>query len=239
MTPDEETRVALLKSRPACVPADFVWDYYGVRIEGELATFFGKWKSGVKGSGRCSAGVDRVLFELFCQQQRMLSYKWMGARLGMTEASVREILQKKQDVSLAVVYEYFDQLVLDSFKDDLLHAMQSIRFRTFGSHSDFCRRLHKAIDEELGIIVQPLMCATSEALHEEPVLYAHDFDCITLEPLSVKHSIWLNFGKPMSLPPDRSSKLFVARNQEALKSALAGMGTPENLELYEHAAQGA
>lgn len=239
MTPEQQQRVTLLQKRPPCMPPDFIRGYYGLRMEGTLGAFFDRWKSTIKGSDRCRSGVDRVLIELFFQQQKMLSHKWMAARLGMTEKSLREVLLKQQDVPLPVIYEYFEQLILESFKDDLLRAMKSLRFRTFGSHSDFCLRLHSAIEQEIGLKVEPLMCATSQSLGESPILYANDFDCITFEPLSVKHSIWLNFGKPMSLPPDRSSKLFVANNQQALTSAFEGMGTPEGLEFYQQAAQGA
>jgi hypothetical protein len=209
-------------------------------MEGALTEFFQRWKSDIKGSDRCSGGTDRVLLEIFLQRQRMLPLKWMGARLGMNEQSAREILRALQAGVLPIVYEYFDkQLVLESFKDDLLQSLKSLRFRTFGSHSDFCRRLHEAVAQELGVAVQALMCHTSQELGEGNVLYAHDFDCITFEPLSVKHSAWLNFGKPLSLPPDRCSKLFLARNLAELQPALAGMGTPDSLELYQQVALGA
>ena len=48
-----------------------------------------------------------------------------------------------------------------------------------------------------------------------PRQFASDFDCVTLAPVSGKHQIWLDFHKPLDLPPDRCSKLFYVENREA------------------------
>jgi hypothetical protein len=159
----------------------------------------------------------------------------MGARLGMQETSVGELLKRKDDFGLIPQYEYADELVLESFKDDLPRSLTSLRFRTFGSHNDFCRRLHAAIKLEHNIEVEPLWCNTSQELQETPVLYANNFDCLTVAPLSTRHAIWLDFHKPLSLPPDRCSNLFFVQNRAILEPFTAGSTVAENLELYEQA----
>lgn len=146
--------------------------------------------------------------------------------LGMQEQSLRRLVGTKDQLGLVADYIYFDELVQASFKDDVAGALESLRFRTFGSHSDFCRRLHNALKQEQGIDVDPLFCATSELLDEKPEC-AHYFDCLTLRPLSVRHSLWLDFRKPLVLPPDRCSRLLFAENQDELRPHVAGSAPPD------------
>ena len=88
-----------------------------------------------------------------------------------------------------------------------------MRFRTFADHNAFCERLHAEIGKA-GVDVEPLFCATSTKLDEYPRRFAMHFDCLTLEPLSTKHAVWLDFRKPLNLPPDRCSKLLYAEDRE-------------------------
>ncbi len=81
--------------------------------------------------------------------------------------------------------------------------------------------------------VERLFCATSDRLQEYPRRFAAHFDCLTLELLSTKHSVWLDFRKPLNLPPDRCSKLVYLENRDMLKPFSAGTGEPDNLSEYE------
>lgn len=239
MTEPQRDRLDMLRRQPPCVPDDYLLDYYGLRFGDAARRLYDRWRGTIRNGDRCGRDADRVLLELFLQQQKMTSHRWAGASLGMREDGLRELLARREELGLVPVYEYAGELVLEAFKEDLLRAIPSLRFRTFANHSDLCRRLHEALATGFGIRVDALPCDTSEQLGETPPLYASFFDCLTLQPVSAKHSIWLNLGKPISLPPDRCSRLFFARNRGALDFATAGMGGPGDLEVYEQAAQGA
>jgi len=45
--------------------------------------------------------------------------------------------------------------------------------------------------------------------------------------------MWLDFQKPLSLGPDRCSKLFYAENHHALRPYRAGRQEPDDLEMYQ------
>jgi hypothetical protein len=79
-----------------------------------------------------------------------------------------------------------------------------MRFRTFGDHNAYCERLHAEL-RKAGIQIEQkeqLFCATSTKLEEYPRRFAMHFDCLTFEPLSTKHSVWLDFRKPLSTGVD-------------------------------------
>ena len=124
--------------------------------------------------------------------------------------------------------------------------LPGLRFRTFTDHESFCSRLHEAVSQELGISLQTihdnsLWCATDQWLAERagdgdyPRRFAQVFDCITCDALSLAHATWLDFGKPMSLGPDRCSKLTYVRHHEELSRYNAGTQEPSDLDRYWHA----
>jgi hypothetical protein len=58
-------------------------------------------------------------------------------------------------------------------------------------------------------------------------------DCLTVEPVSATHQMWLDFRKPLNLPPDRCSKLLYVENRDLLRPYCAGTQEPEDLGEYE------
>ncbi len=125
------------------------------------------------------------------------------------------------------------EFVAKSLSEDLTRHVPGLRFRTFSDHNAFCERLHGELQNAIGLQVEPLFCATSDRLQEYPRWFAAHFDCLTLEPLSTKHSAWLDFRKPLYLPPDRCSKLVYVENRRVLSDFSAGTGEPDNLTEYE------
>ena len=130
-------------------------------------------------------------------------------------------------------YNVYLGFISESLPDDLIRNLGSLRFRTFSDHNSFCERLHAEIDKSLELKVDPLFCTTSDRLEDYPKQFAINFDCITLEPVSGKHQMWLNFGKPLYLAPDRCSKLLYAENYEILSSCRSCRLEPGNLDLYQ------
>lgn len=158
----------------------------------------------------------------------------MAARLGMTPPSLNQLLPGLEVVGmLRGRYEVGAEFVGESLSEDLIRNLPGLRSRTFADHDDFCERLHDELRKEMHVPIDPLFCKTSERMDEHPRRFARHFDCITLEPLSTKHSLWLDFRKPLTFPPDRCSKLFYAENREALLPFAAGRGDPDDLEQYE------
>ncbi len=237
MTPEQERRLQQLITGIAEEP--YILEYYGLNWRSPESQLLRRAMERYLGN-RASAAViadDRVTrsaLETFLHAHRLIPEPWMAAQLGLDVQSLRTILQRRIDLGLPRDYILYDNLIDQNFEGDLVQSLPALRFRTFGSHSDFCRRLHEALASR-GIGINPKYCATSRELAENPPLYSHDIDCITLEALSVKHSLWLDFGKPLNLPPDRCSRLYFVQNRDRLRPFVAG-SEPASLEPYEHAA---
>ncbi|HQU41679.1 MAG TPA: hypothetical protein PK867_02660, partial [Pirellulales bacterium] len=63
-------------------------------------------------------------------------------------------------------------------------------------------------------------CATSRRINPERPALAKYLDILALEPVSPQYQLWLDFGKWMTLPPDRCSVLTYAEHPEELASAV-------------------
>ncbi|MGC9260321.1 MAG: hypothetical protein ACP5I8_09655 [Phycisphaerae bacterium] len=162
----------------------------------------------------------------------------MGASMGMTVNSLDTLLSHLDDLGMqANLYTAGSEFVRESLSEDLARHVPGMRFRTFGDHQSFCARLHVELKKAINLDVEPLFCATAERLKERPHRFAAYFDCLTLEPLSIRHSVWLDFGKPLNLPPDRCSKLLYVKNPEILRPFLAGTGEPDHLDEYKRPAR--
>ncbi len=236
MTPEEQKRLAFLSQGP-CAPPTYIKDFYGLDwpLCGEANEDFARWREKFRRPTGCSeVEPSRFELEMFLQQQRVLSKKWMAVRLGMQIDSLEEILPRLPDLGLRTQrYVVYPEFISDSLLDDLVTHLSGLKFRTFGTNNSFCERLHAELSDSLGIEIQPLFCETSIQLNDDPLWFANTFDCITLKPLSTRHQIWLDFGKkPLALAPDRCSKLFYVENRADLKSYCAGTREPEGLELY-------
>ncbi len=151
-----------------------------------------------------------------------------------TTASLDLLLAHLHDIGLRPQrYLVYPQLVSDSLAEDIVPNLRGLRFRTFSDHTSFCERLHAELVPILGAEVERLVCATSDRLQEYPRQFANNFDCITLEPVSGKHQIWLDFRKPLNLAPDRCSKLLYAENHDVLRPYRAGRQDPDDLGTYQ------
>jgi hypothetical protein len=243
MTTDEQGRFDLLRQGP-CVPPEYVEEFYGLPwpFQDDLLRDFENWSSRIRKRTHCPEGlVSRYELESFMGQARMVSRKWMAARLGMSTESLQDVLSRLQLLGMRPQrYIVYPELISDTLAEDIIPVLPGLRFRTFSDQNSFCSRLHADLRESLKIEIHPLFCTTSVRLQEYPRQFSSHFDCITLEPLSVKHQLWLDFRKPLNLGPDRTSKLFYAENREQLKPYCAGSQEPEDLEIYEGflAAQG-
>jgi hypothetical protein len=236
MTPDEKERFDRLREGP-CVSPQYIKEYYGLPwpFEDELKQDFERWSTKVHRKNQCSEdSVSRYELESFMTQGRLVPLTWMAARLGMVPDSLRELLLHLHELGMRPQrYQVYAELISDSLSEDLVPALPGLKFRTFSDQNSFCSRLHSDLESTLGLKIQPLYCATSTRLKEYERQFASHFDCITLEPLSVKHQVWLDFRKPLNLGPDRTSKLFYVENRKVLRPYSAGSAEPEDLERYK------
>jgi hypothetical protein len=88
-----------------------------------------------------------------------------------------------------------------------------------------------------------LWCATDRQLNEAglgdyPRRFGYHFDCLTCDPLSIAHAVWLDFKKPLSLGPDRCSKLVFVQYRGDLEGWVAGTRIPDDLQRYEECLAG-
>ncbi len=236
MTGQEEQRFDFLRAGP-CVPVEYIGEYYGLEwpFHGELLADFEAWASRSRRRVNCGGDVSRYEVEAFMGHQRIVPRKWMAARLGMTTGSLDRLLDRLPEMGLRPQrYIVYPQLISEALSEDIVPALRGLRFRTFSDHNSFCERLHAELNPILGTPVEGLFCATSDCLQDYPRQFANNFDCITLAPVSGRHQMWLDFRKPLTLPPDRCSKLLYAENLDALRPYRAGRQDPDDLELYQH-----
>jgi hypothetical protein len=231
----EQERLSFL-SRSQFVPLEFAKDYYGLTwpFAGELKADFDIWASRLRRRANCpDSMVSRLELEAFMQAKSIVSRKWMATRLGMETDSFERLSQRLDGLGLrGGRYLPYEQMASESLSEELVRSLPGLRFRTFGDHNSFCERLHADLRGTLEIDVQALLCATSDELQDYPRQFANVFDCITLKPLSTKHAVWLDFRKPLTLGPDRCSKLFYAANREQLSEYSAGTTEPRDLDYY-------
>jgi hypothetical protein len=181
--------------------------------------------------------APRFHVERFLDVQELDSLKFAAAKLGMQPDSLQDLLPRLPEIGLRTNYEPYTGLGLigRSLSADLTRKLPGLRFKTFGTHDAFCELLHAALSDVLEFEAEPLYCATQEemaAAENAYRMFASTWDNLTMQPLSVKHQVWLDLGKPLSLTPDRCSKLFYARNRDRLCGHLAGRGEPRNMDVY-------
>jgi len=244
MTSDEERRFALLQTE--WCDFRYINELYGLdlRKEHRFQKHFQAWAQQRKGEAvRSDETVHRYRFETFLQTQKLLTRKWGALRLGMKPASLDLLLNSLNDRGLVFSYypsEERNQFVGEKIDYDVLGLIDEFRFRTFTNHNNFCFRMHQAIEQNFGIKVEPEFDITCQFLtnDEKEWDYAHDWDAITLDAVSLEFQVWLDLGKPMNLRPDCCSKLFYVRERDRLKDYVVGTGEPDiPSELFKAVAQ--
>ncbi len=231
---DVKERWCLANLQCPCVDVDFLRETHGIDWppDEQFGRDFGAWFASLRGATPCEGcKTHRYAFEMFLQSQRLLTLTDAAARLGMQPESLDRLLPELPRIGLSKRYAVYRGITDESVSEDLVRTLPGLRFRTFGTHDSFCELLHGAILQALKLEIRPLFCATADQLGDQR-MYASTWDNITLLPLSVKHSLWLDFKKPLALSPDRCSKLFFARHYKELRPHLAGREEPRDMRYY-------
>lgn len=247
-----QQRFEMLQDR--FIEPQYIADYFGidnVSSNQELAADIDRYRATLLNPSVVPNGkVDRYALEGFLQARRLLPIKWAAARLGMNEEMLRTIVDRRLDLPTPLRREYIEYgcLIDEGLSDDLVRAIPDLRFRTFYDHESFCERLHEGIRQALAIPAEDiqaakLWCATDQelssmGLSDYPRRYGYYFDCLTCDPISIAHAMWLDFEKPLNLAPDRCSKLIFVRYRGDLEDWVAGTRAPDDLDRYEECLAG-
>lgn len=168
-----------------------------------------------------AGGVSRFLIEEFLNLYKLYPLRTAAARLALQVPSLLEVLDglaiRKRLARPAETWGVSRAVI-----DHLWRYFGALKNRVFGSHDDMCSQLHAAVANELGIKIVPLLCSTSITRHDQPYDYAYAVCPLSLEPTSIRHQIWLNFGKWLRLEPDFCSLKFYAANRAELQPLVFG-----------------
>jgi hypothetical protein len=238
MDEKQEWRLANL-SRPDVEP-EFLEELHGLvwPFDGDLHADFMQVLDGMQSKPALTCNLaPRFHIERFFDIQGLDSIRFAAARLGMDTDSLRGLLPLLPKLGLRTNYQPYAGLGLigRSLSEDLTKKLPGLRFKTFGTHDSFCELLHQALKKALTLDVTPLYCATQDELAADKNgfrMFASTWDNLTMQPLSGRHQVWLSLGKPLSLTPDRCSKLFYARNRDRLRGHLVGRGEPQDIDEY-------
>jgi hypothetical protein len=237
---NEQEKARLANLQTPCVDIEFLKETHAINWlpDEQFDHDFNAWSATFRKDKPCGDGkAHRYAFEQFLQSQKLLTRAYASARLGMQPESLEELIQVLPRIGLSKRYAVYNGIIDESLSEDLVRSLRGLRFRTFGTHDSFCELLHGALRDTLGLTIRPLFCGTADDLGEQR-MYASTWDSVTLRPLSTKHSVWLDFRKPLSLAPDRCSKLFFAANYDELRGYLAGREEPRDLRYYLEVVRG-
>lgn len=172
-------------------------------------------------------GVHRAALEWFFQDEGVLPLKWAAARVGTTVDGLTLLLNRMLERGfLARDPRVTDQLVDERVVRDLTRHLRLLQDRTFGDHDDMCRWIQRAAKQDLGIRNLPeLRSVSAEGLGQKE--FASEFDCITFEPIGLRHQVWLDFGKPINLAPDVCGIHTYARHPRLLRPFVMAGEAPE------------
>jgi len=225
MKSEERRRFAALQQ--AWCGEWLIRELYGLKYadDNRLSGYFKTWASRFR-RGRMverlvngQLQVDRYELENFFQMNRVVPRKWAAVDLGMSEKSLDELIEalmgdhapisNSSNISL--------QLVDNEETSHLYKHFPDLRYKVFSSHSSMCKALHESMRSQYQIDVEVLHCVTSGQLTPDDPDLASAFDAITLDPVGLRHEVWLDFHKPVNLRPDCCSTMFYVQNEAELK----------------------
>ncbi len=207
-------------------------EVYGLRLpDDRLMGHFRTWASRLRHPRAVEQGgdVDRVALEIYFQRTQTLPLKWAAARLGMTPSSFEAVLAHMESENLLIrnTANFSKQTIDEGSIRDLHMVFPALQNRTFGSHDDWCERLHRAIRDEFGIDLEPLWCTTSVILNQHQPEYAYEYDVLTGDPVGLGYAVWLDLGKHISLRPDVCATSTFVRHPDLIAPHLFAGQRPE------------
>ena len=161
--------------------------------------------------------TSRFIFERFLAFFNLLPPALAAARIGMDAASFARVVRHAKD-QLGVPEQAIgvDGVAFrEDFVDRLHQSFTALRAHAFSNHTSYCRAIHEAFREE-GVEITPRYDPVALMLGEPDPDLSHDLDIVTCSPIGLRFTVWLGFGKPFALEPDKTSALTYLRYREAL-----------------------
>lgn len=168
--------------------------------------------------------VSRHTLEGFLQEYALLPARSAALRLGMTGASFEATLAALETRGLLLPGDIWPNgLVRVELVDRMPSRIPDLtEHPVFNSQTSYCLWVHGLLRDRLGVEVEQCHCATSISLGQSPPELAFDLCCISHEPVSLKYRVYMNFGKPLRLPPDVCALHVLARNRAELEPFVLG-----------------
>jgi hypothetical protein len=161
--------------------------------------------------------ISRFVFEQFLTVFDLLAPAPAAARIGMDTASFARVVRHAKD-HLGVPAQAIG-VEGAAFREDFVARLHqffpTLRARVFSDHTSYCKAIHAAFLAE-GVEITPWKDPVAEMLDKTDVDLSHDIDIVTCGPIGLRFTVWLGFGKPFALEPDKTSALTFLRYREDL-----------------------
>ena len=177
----EELRAALTSITSQFIGYDVVKKLYGIdRTDKNLWGLFRGWGNLHRKDREIqnSTSIDRYAFEAFMQKSGLTTHRLAAVELGMTESSLRKLLDLLQEKGIeSPIISVSKSLLPQQYINSFYEQFEEMQHRVFSSHCDYCERLHKAIESKYSIAVEAVLCANAKAIVEHD--YTSTYDCLT------------------------------------------------------------
>lgn len=169
-----------------------------------------------------SRNVNRFAFEQYLRSQLWTPAQFAANQFALSLEHFERVLQAMIDDSLIVPNpDELPGIYSDDFLGKLPKQLPSFRTMIYGSVTSYVEEFHRAIKDDLGIEVLMRSCLVSEALKIESTAGTAR-DILTLEHIGLQYTVWLDFGKPISLRPDECSELTFTKYKNILSTFRMG-----------------
>lgn len=215
----------------------FFEETYGFTLEAldRLLRVVTQWDKRM-GRERATRGaeISRFVLEKFLTAYSLLAPACAAARIGVDAASFGRIVQYARD-ELGIPIEAIgapDAAYREDFVMRLHQSFPALRSRVFSSHTSYCKAIHAAFQAE-DVAVTPVYDPVAVQIGEKDPDLSHDLDIVTCSPIGLRFTVWLGFGKPFALEPDKTSALTYLRYRTELQGLVPDYFTVDEEQLKQ------
>jgi hypothetical protein len=160
--------------------------------------------------------VSRFKLEEFLAREKLLTPRQAAYRLGMTIASLDAAVGYALNESWVIpgLFGVSGVVYRKEIIDHLHRHFPPLARKVFANHSNYVRALHAAF-AEAGVTVEPVPDVVATLLGEGDL--AADIDVVTAGGVGLRYAVWMDFGKPFFLEPDKTSMLTFIRFEKELR----------------------
>lgn len=233
---DHEIQDRLQKIRPPDWDKDVFVDWYGVDLWGEakgLSRYLDTWslhRMHLK-DVRTETHVNRIAFERYLKSNNLMPLAFAADRLAIPRETLPGLLNKMASECYLMADSSWNQGVCaTTLPENLPDLLPSFPKRVYTNVTSRIHAFHKAARKDVDDNLMMVETETLEGGERKP---GYNRDILTLEPVALGDSVWLELGKPVSLPPDVCSKRTYLEFREQLDDVRMG---PEPEWAREHLA---